>query len=721
VVGKPLLQAIPELEAQGFIALLENVRTTGEPFYAYEFPIALNRHGKVETLYFDFVYKPIYDKNNNSKASSIISVGHNVTQQVRAREKEQEREVKYRTIFESMDQGFCVLEMICDDINQPIDYRFMEVNPVFEKQTGLVNAPGKTVKELVPNLEAHRFELYGKVALNGEAIRFTEHSEAMGRWFEVYAFHVGNKASRKVALLFTDVTEQKKADQTIRESEARFRNLADESPMFVFIIDADPTAPVSYWNKTWLNYTGQTEAEALGRAWDGILHPDDVPVVMKYYAPAFEKWDPYVIPAVRVKRHDGQYRWHTFKGHPHYLSSGEFNGYVGVGFEIHEQKLAEEALRQSEARTRLAVETAQLGTYEIDVQAQSIIYSLRAAEIFGLDLSGQLPYTEFTKRIHPDDVPVRNKAHDAALKTGNLVYETRIIRPDQSIRWIRLNGRYFKNGPDTQTLIGTIMDITEEKRAADLLEQKIEERTQELKQVNEQLKQFTYAASHDLQEPLRKISFFLDRLLTNLGPALSEENEKIAQRIQHTTGRMKVLIDDLLAYSNTTLGVTGFEDVKLGDIVKEVLDDMEATIIEKGAVVTVYELPVIKGNQRQLRQLFQNLISNAVKYQKRDETPRVEISSKQIRGDETDAPLSEDKKNNQYHLIEVKDNGIGFDPDDAERIFRLFQRLHGKAEYEGTGVGLAIVQKVAENHSGYIWAESRPGHGAKFKILLPAE
>ena len=210
-------------------------------------------------------------------------------------------------------------------------------------------------------------------------------------------------------------------------------------------------------------------------------------------------------------------------------------------------------------------------------------------------------------------------------------------------------------------------------------------------------------------------------LMLNLSPALNEQNKKITERIQHTIGRMRALIDDLLTYSNTTLGVTGFGEVVLTDIVKDVLDDMEATLIEKGADVKLGELPNVRGDQRQLRQLLQNLISNGLKYHKKEQAPEVIISAQTVDGKAVDGNIPQEFRKNKYHLIEVKDNGIGFDPDDAERIFRLFQRLHGKAEYEGTGVGLAIAQKVVENHHGYIWAEGEPGAGASFKVLLPVE
>ncbi|RYG22473.1 MAG: PAS domain S-box protein [Chitinophagaceae bacterium] len=183
-------------------------------------------------------------------------------------------------------------------------------------------------------------------------MRFVERADALQRWYDVYAFRIGEAGENRVAVLFTDITQRRKAEEDIRESETRFRSLADESPMFVFIIDADPLASVSYWNKTWLSYTGQTYEEALGRAWDGVLHADDVHEVMHHYVPAFEKREPYFIPAIRVRRHDGEYRWHSFKGNPRFSAAQQFEGYIGVGFDIHEQKVTEENLEELVAQRR---------------------------------------------------------------------------------------------------------------------------------------------------------------------------------------------------------------------------------------------------------------------------------------------------------------------------------------------------------------------------------
>ncbi|MGZ5287035.1 MAG: PAS domain S-box protein, partial [Flavisolibacter sp.] len=264
VIGKPLLQALPELEEQGFITLLNQVRESGEPFYAYEFPIVLNRNGQPETLYFDFVYKAIYDDADSKIASGIISVGHEVTARITARRRLEESESKYKELFNSMDEGFCLVEVLFDENNQPVNYRFLETNPVFEKQTGLSNANGKTVLELVPNLEKHWFELYGRVATTGEPIQFVEGSDAMGRWFDVYAFRMGGSGSRNVALLFTDVTEKRKGEEALKQSERNLRNTILQAPVSMSILRGENFV-VEIANDRMFELWGRTSEELLGK------------------------------------------------------------------------------------------------------------------------------------------------------------------------------------------------------------------------------------------------------------------------------------------------------------------------------------------------------------------------------------------------------------------------------------------------------------------------
>jgi light-regulated signal transduction histidine kinase (bacteriophytochrome) len=221
-----------------------------------------------------------------------------------------------------------------------------------------------------------------------------------------------------------------------------------------------------------------------------------------------------------------------------------------------------------------------------------------------------------------------------------------------------------------------------------------------------------------MKEPIRKIHFFADRLKERLKGRLEAEDQRYFERLENGTKRMGSLIDDLLVYSHVNRGLSSIETVDLNQVLSFVLDDLELHIEQKGARVDVASLPTFKGHTRQLQQLFENLIGNALKYSKPDETPRIKISSRTVIGEDVTVPVVEKEK--EFHLIQVCDNGIGFAQEDAERIFNVFTRLHGNAEYRGTGVGLSIAQKVVQNHHGYIWAESIPGEGATFYVLLPA-
>jgi PAS domain S-box-containing protein len=262
----------------------------------------------------------------------------------------------------------------------------------------------------------------------------------------------------------------------------------------------------------------------------------------------------------------------------------------------------------------------------------------------------------------------------------------------------------------------TFTDHTALKR----LQLELERNVDELKRLNTNLEDFTYAASHDLKEPVRKIRFFSERIMAMMGNRMTPEEKSIMSRIENATGRMSLLIDDLLEYSHVSRGADRFETVDLNKKILLVIDDLDITIQEKQATIEVGVLPVVKGHRRQLQQMFQNLLSNALKYSKPGDMPHIAISSRQVKGKET-AAVRPDDADTDFYLLEFSDNGIGFDQEDANRIFNMFTRLHGKSEYAGTGVGLSIVKKVVENHNGYIWATGAPGAGAIFQLLLPVQ
>ncbi|HXD78779.1 MAG TPA: ATP-binding protein [Puia sp.] len=266
----------------------------------------------------------------------------------------------------------------------------------------------------------------------------------------------------------------------------------------------------------------------------------------------------------------------------------------------------------------------------------------------------------------------------------------------------------------------TLTDLTAQKNAQGQLEaanRLLREANEKLEATNQDLQQFASVASHDLQEPLRKVKFFASLLLETNGSTLSAESRSYFSKILLSTERMKELIIDVLSYSRLSAsGVESFVRVDLNSLVKEILDDFELGIQEKGATVTVDRLPCIYANKGQMRQVFQNIISNALKFSKKDIPPRVSIRCSRLREKGFDSP---EEEMGPYCLIRVIDNGIGFDKKYQTRIFTLFERLHGKDEYEGSGIGLSIAKRIVEHHNGLIAALSSPGKGSEFLLLLP--
>ncbi|HYH16114.1 MAG TPA: ATP-binding protein, partial [Flavisolibacter sp.] len=533
-----------------------------------------------------------------------------------------------------------------------------------------------------------------------------------------------------------ETTEKVLATRKIQQSERNLRATILQAPVAMSILKG-PSFVVEIANERIYEIWGRGADELLHRPiFEGlpeVRHQGLEELLNQVYTTGV----PFTASErpVQLPRQDKlETRYLNFVYEPFREGDGTITGILVVGTDVTEQVLSRKKVEASEARANAAIEIARLGTFEINIQQQTIIHSPRNAEILGLDPTKQWPYQTIIDTIHPEDRALRVEALEVAKQTGVLFYEVRVIHADQSIRWVRLNGRYIEQDGQP-TIVGTLMDITEEKKAAELLEQKVEERTRELEQANEalvksnqelarsntNLEEFAHAASHDMKEPIRKVLTFSDRLRRSLEPRMSETEKQLFDRVESSTQRMGLLVDDLLEFSHISERPLEKEEVNLKTKLERVLSDLELQIEEKGATVKVGHLPVVKGYRRQLQQLFQNLLGNALKYSKPGDAPVITLSSQKVVGKDVADKILPEQWEQCFYLIEVQDNGIGFEQEYAERIFRMFQRLHGKAEYPGTGVGLSIARKVVENHSGYIWAESKPGEGATFKVLLPVK
>ena len=336
--------------------------------------------------------------------------------------------------------------------------------------------------------------------------------------------------------------------------------------------------------------------------------------------------------------------------------------------------------------------------------------NLTLASMLGVERGGLIgkPFTRF---VLEEDQDVFYELRHRLLETEEpRTCELRLVKEDGRAFFVNLECMVLKNrGDDSRFIRGAVIDISERKRA----EEKNRLYLGQLERSNKELQEFAFIASHDLQEPLRKIQSFGDLLVVEYSDSISEEGRDFLVRMQQAAARMRVLIDSLLAYSRVSTKIMPFSKVDLGEAVEEALTNLSVLREETNGSVEVGELPTVEGDKIQMTQLFQNLIGNALKYHRKGESPRVKIHSRLVREDRSD-------KGDIYE-IRVEDDGIGFDEAYLSKIFSPFQRLHGKSEYEGVGVGLAICRKIVERHHGHITAKSRPGSGAVFLVTLPGK
>jgi PAS domain S-box-containing protein len=368
-----------------------------------------------------------------------------------------------------------------------------------------------------------------------------------------------------------------------------------------------------------------------------------------------------------------------------------------------ERKLNETERNKAKGRYRIVSEFASDWNYWQGLDKEMLYVSPSCQDITGY------PSEEFFKApglldaiIHPEDQSLWASHNQEELAEKNPVpLEFRIQTPEGEVRWV---SHFCKPVHDHQNgkflgVCGSNRDITTQKRA----EEEVRVKTEELLRSNAELEQFAYVASHDLQTPLRAISGYLNLLTKRYQGKLEGDADRFIQRTHENVLRMQRLIQDLLTFSRLTTRARPFEPTDLNQVLREVLEMLQPAIEEYGAKITPQPLPTILADYSQFLQLFQNLIGNALKFRD-NRPPEVLIDARKVE---------------RAWLFSVKDNGIGIDPQYAERIFLIFQRLHSVDQYPGTGIGLAICKKIVERHGGRIWVESKAGEGANFKFLIP--
>src|SRR5436190_1919641 len=372
--------------------------------------------------------------------------------------------------------------------------------------------------------------------------------------------------------------------------------------------------------------------------------------------------------------------------------------------ELHVQARTQE-LQKLQKRNESILNSAGEGIYGLDLQGRTTFVNPAAAKMTGWkvdELIGKPESEVFCKA--PDGLSPAQATHP-----GEQVF----FRRDGSTFPVE-----YVRSPimEKDRLVGAVVmfkDITERKRTHDALARK----AAELARSNAELEQFAYVASHDLQEPLRKIQAFGDRLKAKLDAMGIQDGREFLERMQSAAARMQRLINDLLTFSRVISKSQPLVPVDLNQVTKEVLSDLEVRIEQTKAHIDVSHLPTLQADPMQMRQLLQNLIGNALKFQAPNSKPQIQIQAQSVRKPFNGAAAGGSEQ--EVCELSIKDNGIGFDEKYSEKIFAMFQRLHGHNEYEGTGVGLAVCRRIADRHGGSIAAKGKPGEGATFTVTLP--
>lgn len=670
-----------------------------------------NKQG--DKFYVYSVNSPI--KNSIGELIGIIAVSNDITRQILA---QQEKE------FERLNQQ-ALINSTTDLIwSVNTNYELITGNNSFierlKEYTGLLVKPGELLLKtsFFPQDYLDFWKEKYDRGLKGERFSFEIYVPPIGsiseRWSEATINPIFNARSEVigVACYGRDITDAKLAAEAIKQSEERFRIMFEKAPLGIALIDSY-TGKILNVNAKFAAIAGRTMEELRLIDWMSITHPDDVQEDLDKMKLLNEKKIPGFTMQKRYIKPDGFYVWIQMSIVPMEHKEGENPRHLCMIEDITQLKESISAIERSNERFNLVAKATNDAIWDWDLVTNKVFRLGTGLEkYFGYNSETASVDNDFWIRyVHPDDLPYvlenRQKILEDPSKT-NWADEYWFLKADGQYAFVFDKG-YIIRDKDGKAIrmIGATQDITEQKRADLLLKDlniKLEKRARELEKSNAELERFAYVASHDLQEPLRMISSFLQLFEKKYKGQIDETADKYIHFAVDGAERMKRLIQDLLEYSRAGRSQEELDEVDMNNIVAEVIEMYEPELQKRNAVIEVGRLPILPAARRvQMLQLIQNILGNALKYNQNDR-PLINISA------------TETEINWQ---IAVKDNGLGFDPKYSDKIFLVFQRLHNKEEFSGTGIGLAICKKIMELHGGNIGVTSEPGKGSIFYLTFP--
>jgi two-component system CheB/CheR fusion protein len=637
---------------------------------------------------------------------------------------------------------------------------------------------GRSLFEVVPELNNQGFptllqEVYhtGKPYIGTEALAKLKRNGVLQDAYFNFVFQPYRDADDTitgVAIIANEVTTQALANKKIRANEENVRRLFQQTPVGIAVYKGENLV-IEQVNDTMLQYWGRSLEEALNvPLWELLPEAKEQgfdAVTTEVFRTGKSYFSPEsAVSLIRNGKSETIYAQFAFE--PRRDEKGTIIGLLSIAYDVTEQVVSRKKVELNERRYMNLIHSSPVAVYTCDKDGYIQLYNEAAVELWGCSPQfGKDKWSGAWKIFTPDGTLISPDAGPMAvtIKTGKPVSKQEIIieRPSGERRHVLAHPQpVFDENGELTGAINTLVDITEIRKSQQILkekeelfhrktlqneqlrakelEEKVNKRTLQLREANEELllkneelgkmnkelESFAYISSHDLQEPLRKIQTFSARILKKEGQNLSDSGKDYFERMQSAAKRMQALIDDLLAYSRTNTTERNFEKTDLNQIVQDVKNELREVIEEKQAFIETHEMCDAHIIPFQFHQLLHNLFSNALKFSKSGIPPQIFVKSTIAKGIELQntnpaLPVGKLLPQEIYCHISVVDNGIGFEPEFKEKIFEIFQRLHGKEVFPGTGIGLAIVKKIVENHNGFIMATGQLGQGAAFDIYLP--
>ncbi len=730
ILGLPAAQAWEEIWPI-IKPLIDQVLGGGESTWSEDQLIPIFRNGKIEDVYWTFSYSPVIDES--AAVAGVLVTCTETTEKVNNLKKLAESEKRYRSLAEQAPLGILILQGE-DFTVEMANQSYLEL--VDRTESSFV---GRGLFESLPEVKEIVQPLLSNVLKTGIPYYGTEFPVIINKRgnqevtyfnFVYYPRKDEHGEITGIIVTATDVTGMVNAKHALQKREARFRTLVMQSPVPMTTFRGRDMV-IEIANDKMINEIWRKkESEVVGKKVLDVFpelkeqkYPDLIKGVFESGKPYSEKES-----LAYVQGNDGMAKFYLdFTYAPMFDEENAVSGIVITVNDVTDKVESRKALEESEARFRLLADSMPQLIWSGGKNGVLNYFNQSVYKYSGL-ASHEMLDNGWIQIVHPAEKAENIKAWKAAVETGSdFLFEHRFRRHDGAYRWQLSRAVPLKDTEgNIQMWVGTSTDIHDQKEFTNELEKLVNDRTSELAQnvldlgkMNKELQSFAYISSHDLQEPLRKIQTFVSLIDQTERQNLSEKGKDYFNRITTSAARMQSLISDLLAYSRTQTSERKFEEIAISRVIDEVKQDLAEEIAHKHAIVETGNMITLPVIHFQLRQLFYNLISNSLKFASPKRTCHIKIDSEIIEGSESiNKNLVRGKK---YCHITVADNGIGFEMQYSEKIFELFQRLQGRNEYHGTGIGLAIVKKIVENHNGVVVAQGARDKGACFDIYLPMQ